>query len=361
MKAAVIEQEELRLALLRGYTILDTAPEESFDEIVTLASEICNVPVALISFVETDRQWFKAKVGLDVDHTPISSSICMHAIASEGYLEIPDLSKDPRTAENPLVTEDEKMRFYAGVLLRDEEGVPVGTLCVLDRKPNALTPLQKRSLEVLSKQVMHQLNLRQALASAEVLRKEVDHRVKNSLQSLAALVRIQARGEKSEEAKAALEAVQGRLAMISTLHEALYLTDAGAVVNIAPFLGRVLSAAQVQMPSGVSVLHDIAPCDVESRAASAIGMIVNEAITNAAKYAFVDRETGSFQLVGAEEDGTYSLTCSDDGQGADALRHSDGTGLGMRIMEASAQQIGGELAVNSDEDGYRITLSWTVS
>tara|TARA_R110002110_G_scaffold208965_6_gene421225 strand:+ start:1772 stop:2863 length:1092 start_codon:yes stop_codon:yes gene_type:complete len=363
MQNPLVEQEEIRLALLRGYSILDTAPEEGFDEIVKLTADICKVPIALVSFVEKERQWFKASQGFDMTETPIQMSICAHAIKSGGYLEIPDTTKDPRTVENPLVTGDDDIRFYAGALLKGKDDVALGTLCVLDRVPREMDETQRHALKTLAKQVVRHLELREALGAAEMLRREIDHRVKNSLQSLEALIRIQTRGVDSSEAKGALEAVQGRLAMVSNLHEALYLSDAGAVVNLRSFLDRVVQTASAQMPSGITVRHDVQGCDLESRGASSVGMIVNEAMANAAKYAFSGRPGGVFQVTGKVVDGDYVLTCADDGNAGQAIEAPivGGTGLGMRIMQAAAQQLGGTLDAETRQDGHVVTLRWPLS
>ena len=359
MKAALIENEEVRLALLRGYNILDTAPEEGFDEITKLAAEICNVPIAMISLVDENRQWFKAKVGIDATGGGVENSICAHAIAGDAYLEIPDTTADPRTCDNTFVTGEESIRFYAGALLEDGNNLPLGTLCVLDQKPKELNDFQRRALQVLANQVMRQIELRKALADAEILRKEVDHRVKNSLQSLEALIRLQVRNEKSPQARSALDAVQGRLATISRLHEALYLTDSGASIDIAAFLAKVIRSTQEQMPDGVTVNVQIEQCNLSSRAASSVGMIVNEAMTNAAKYAFSDRKRGTFTVVGQRSDGFYHLSCTDDGPGLPD-GHGAGSGLGMRILMAAAQQLGGEMHIPDRDTGAEIKVVWPV-
>ncbi|APE42127.1 ATPase [Sulfitobacter alexandrii] len=365
MSDKLIDDEEIRLALLRGYNILDTAPEEGFDDIARLAGAICETPIALVSLVEKERQWFKAVQGLDVGETPIQMSICAHAIQSGDFLEVHDTTKDPRTAENPLVVGDESIRFYAGALLKNEEGVAVGTLCVLDRKPRTLNDMQRKTLKILANQVMRHLELREALGAAEMLRREVDHRVKNSLQSLEALIRIQTRSVKTDEAREALEAVQGRLAMVSNLHEALYLSDAGAMVNLSTFLNRVVQTASGQMPEGIIVRHEVAPCKLESRAASSVGMVVNEAIANASKYAFEGRDKGAFDIVGKVDGDDYVLTCADDGGATDTqtggVQTIVGTGLGMRIMQAAAQQLGGELKAEVGDKGHVVTLRWPLN
>lgn len=359
MKAAAIEQEEMRLALLRGYSLLDTAPEKDFDDIVELVSEICDTPIALVSLVEEDRQWFKASVGTEMPGTPIQQSICAHAIASDEFLEIEDTTKDPRTAQNSLVTGDEAIRFYAGALLRDESGLALGTLCVLDRRPRQLTDIQRKSMRILADQVMRQIELRRALGAAEMLRKEVDHRVKNSLQSLEALIRIQARSADSPDAKNALEAVQSRLAMVSQLHEALYLSDVGAAVNLRPFLEKVLRSASMQMPASIACTTDIEPYDVDSRAASSIGMVVVEAMANTGKYAFDEGQKGTFSVTGRIDGDEYVLTCADDGKGSQG-EAAHGTGMGARIMQAAAQQLDGSVEVLPTPKGHTIEVRWSL-
>jgi two-component sensor histidine kinase len=359
MKATLIEQEEMRLALLRGFNILDTDPEDSFDEITRLAAQICEVPIALISLVDSERQWFKAKVGLDIPGSDIESSICAHAIAGDDYLEINDTKADSRTTDNDFVTGDDSIRFYAGALLEDGKNLPLGTLCVLDQQPRELNEFQRNALRVLAKQVMRQIELRRALADAEILRKEVDHRVKNSLQSLEALIRLQVRTEKSPEARAALDAVQGRLATISRLHEALYQTDTGACIDVSAFLSKVVQSTQEQIPEGVTVNSQIEHCNLSSRSASSVGMIVNEAMTNAAKYAYSDRKRGTFNVTGKCIDGFYHLSCIDDGPGINGGQSSD-SGLGMRILLAAAQQLRGELLMPERDIGCEITVVWPV-
>lgn len=359
MKATLIEQEEVRLALLRGYNILDTAPDDGFDEITRLAAEICNVPIALISLVDEDRQWFKSKVGLEITGSKIENSICAHAIAGDDYLEIGDTSADPRTVDNDFVTGDDSIRFYAGALLEDSRKLPLGTLCVLDQRPRELNEFQRNALQVLARQAMRQIELRKALADAEILRKEVDHRVKNSLQSLESLIRLQIRTEKSPQARDALDAVQGRLATISRLHEALYLTDSGAFVDVSAFLSKVIGSTQEQMPGGVTVSAQIDQCNLSSRSASSVGMFVNEAMTNAAKYAYVGRKRGTFTVTGTRTGGFYHLRCIDDGPGLQA-GETPGTGLGMRILQVAAQQLGGELLTPERDNGCEISVIWPV-
>lgn len=161
--------ERARLAALADYDILDTVAERGFDDIVFLASQICETPVALVSLVGGDRQWFKARIGFEPCETPIGQSVCAHALGRTDLLVIPDLAADSRTKDNTLVTGEPFVRFYAGAPLTTPEGHTLGTLCVIDRipRPDGLTPAQAGALEALAGQVMTQLELRRAVADRD--------------------------------------------------------------------------------------------------------------------------------------------------------------------------------------------------
>ena len=159
--------EESRLAALYSYSILDTLPEKDFDDIVYLVSAICDVPVALISLVDKDRQWFKAHQGFDIDQTAREVSFCAHALGQESLFVVPDATLDERFAANPLVTDGPHIRFYAGAPLVTPEGDALGTLCAIDSKPRTLTNDQQEALMILSRQVMAQLELRRRISEQE--------------------------------------------------------------------------------------------------------------------------------------------------------------------------------------------------
>ncbi len=152
--------ESDRQAALDRYKILDTLPEQVYDDLTQLAADICGTPIALISLVDKERQWFKSRVGVDVSETPRDISFCGHAVAANAILNVPDASLDPRFADNPLVAIDPNIRFYAGVPLITDDGYALGTLCVIDRQPRDLTEQQIRQLEALSRLVISQFELR---------------------------------------------------------------------------------------------------------------------------------------------------------------------------------------------------------
>jgi GAF domain-containing protein len=158
------KNEEERLRALRSYKILDTKPEDRFDELTELAAIICGVPISLMSLIDADRQWFKSKVGLEMQETPRAQAFCTHAIMQPGMFVVPDASKDDRFAQNPLVTGDTHIRFYAGAPLVSSDGHVLGTMCVIDREPRELTEEQLRALRILSRQVVYHMEMRSNLA-----------------------------------------------------------------------------------------------------------------------------------------------------------------------------------------------------
>ena len=160
VKNKTSKDENRRLEKLHEYKILDTFPEAVFDDIVVLASQICETPIALISFVDSDRQWFKAKVGINAEQTPRSVAFCSHAIESGELLEVKNAKADSRFANNPLVTGPQAIHFYAGSPIKTDEGLCLGTVCVIDSKPRSLSDAQKDSLTRLSNQVLRLLELR---------------------------------------------------------------------------------------------------------------------------------------------------------------------------------------------------------
>lgn len=188
------DNEQDRLSALEEYEILDTLPEAAYDDITRIAAQICGTPIALVSLVDRDRQWFKARVGLEARETPRDVAFCAHAILRPDELfVVEDAARDPRFADNPLVTGEPGVRFYAGAPLVTAEGYALGTLCVIDREPRTLSPLQRASLEALARQVVAQLDLRRAVVrlerDAEVLERR-NRQVERSRDELASLCRL---------------------------------------------------------------------------------------------------------------------------------------------------------------------------
>lgn len=236
------ETEDDRLAALMRVDILDTAPERGFDDIVALATQLCGTPVALVSLVDRDRQWFKARRGFEPCETDLDSSVCRHVLGMTGILEIEDLTTDPRTAANPLVTHDPHIRFYAGAPLTTRDGHTLGTLCVIDLlpRPGGLTPAQRGGLMALANQVMIQLDLRKAVAERD---------------EVLALRRADQQVAEAEAARLeVLMATQQAIAVAGTDSRALFRT----IVDAAHGIVNVAESAVVELQDGDELVFDVA-------------------------------------------------------------------------------------------------------
>src|ERR1044071_2111856 len=171
MSAATPKNEAKRLKVLWQYDVLDTVPEELFDDLTDLAAHICEAPIALISLVDEDRQWFKSKIGVTVSETARDISFCAHAITQQGLFIVPDATQDERFKNNPLVTGPQKIRFYAGAPLVTPDGHALGSLCVMDNQPRTLDADQQEALRVLAHHVVSQLELRRHARELAAVRK----------------------------------------------------------------------------------------------------------------------------------------------------------------------------------------------
>ncbi|WP_162408767.1 sensor histidine kinase [Acuticoccus sediminis] len=344
-----------RRKALDQFAILDTPRESEFDEIAELAAAICEAPVALVSFVDSDRQWFKAEVGFGRRETPLDQSICAYALAEDDILEIPDTRLDPRSSFNPLVAGEPHVRFYAGAVLRTAEGVAIGTLCVLDNEVRRLTELQRQTLRVLARQVMRELELRVALRLQDTLRREIDHRVKNQLQSVASFVRLKATRARDMPTRRALEAVSYRVSAAALLHEEMHSLPTGDEIALDRYLDKLGRLVAASGPEGVAVDVAIDPVRVSATQASAVAAIVNEFVTNAFKHGFPDGRPGRITVIGRVRDGVLEVRMADDGVGCDGALESQG--IGMRIMDAAANQIAGELVFDTSGPGVALSLT----
>lgn len=354
-----------RTAALEGYGVLGTPAEPEFDDIATLAARICGTPVALISFVDEDRQWFKARVGTELPGTDLDSSVCRHAVEAREALQIPDTTLDPRTADNPLVTGKMGMRFYAGVPLITSDGLALGTLCVIDTRPRRLGEERMADLGILARQVVAQLEMRRALRAeasalaraeaqaterarlleiAETLRLEIDHRVKNSLQLVSSLLALQGARSRSEEVREALAAARSRVMAISSIHAALNQSSDASRVRLSTYAERLIDELKVSAPAGVEIELDADEFELLTSQASSLAILVNEFVTNSLKYAFPDGREGRVSLAIHLDGDRVRARFSDDGVGqAVTAGRPASEGLGTRIMLAVAQQLGATL------------------
>lgn len=354
VEPALHPAEAERLAALRRYGILDTPREKDFDDIVNVVSAICDTPISVITLVDRGRQWFKAEVGLGISETPLPVSICAHAILQRGLFIVPDTLNDTRFADNPLVAGDPHLRFYAGALLETSEGLPLGTLCVLDYKPRALNANQQELLRVMADQIMRLLETRRLAAAEhaartkaelllrenETLARESDHRVMNSLQLVSAVLGLQSRTA-SEEAKIGLQDAQRRVQAIATVHRQLHLTGSMADIEIGEFLRRLCENLKANAPpevTGITVNAD--ERRLPSEIASAIGLLVAELVANCFKHAFPKGRTGAIAVAFSATQENWTLSVIDNGAGLPSgFDPETGKGVGLRVINSLVRRL----------------------
>ncbi|WP_207461761.1 histidine kinase dimerization/phosphoacceptor domain -containing protein [Azospirillum sp. SYSU D00513] len=358
--------DPIRIAALHRYEILDTPREQAFDELTELVSRVCRAPMAVINFIETRRQWFKAEVGLGVREMPLDLSICRHLLLQPGLTVIPDLRDDPRMRDNPLVSGEPNLRFYAGYLLQTAEGQALGTLCVLDHQPRDLDQDQRFALKALAGQVMGQMELRLALKQKstmlerqDLLVKEVNHRVKNNLQIISSIISLQMHSIEDAQARAALMDTSYRIRSIAALHERLYRADSVSEIDLAVFLQGLVAELQRSAPEGIALSLEAVPVTANMDVAVAVCMIVNELVTNALKYAYDDGVAGSVRiLLRRSAPGRVEVTVRDHGRGLPEdfdLRKS--RSLGMKIVLSMASQLHADLSIRNASPGAEATVT----
>lgn len=375
--------ESRRLSALRSYGILDTPAEAVFDDITRIAAAICGTPISVVNLIDADRQWFKSEIGLGVRETPLETSICAHAILEHDFLEVPNTTTDPRFASNPLVTGDPSLRFYAGALLKTPDGLPLGTVCVLDTVPRELTQQQIDTLQALARQVMAQLELRRMLVEAQALNQHrarvlatTGHDLKGPLR--AALYALsKARAADGADRDARLESAEQDLAYINQKFGDMIAGATGKggaaapelrPTDLAPVLdevGRVWTRAARR--KRIELVVDPSSC-MASTNAGLLETLVGNLLSNAIKYT----PDGGRVTVGcsAVEDGV-EIVVADTGIGMDTTRvddyfaafrqadaSSEGLGIGLWIVRQAADVLGARIDVESTlGEGTRITVS----
>lgn len=228
---ALPPQEAERLRALHQYQILDTLPEEVYDDLTRLAARICGAPIALVSLIDAERQWFKSRLGLDLPESDRAISFCAHSVASGEMLVVPDACQDERFADNPFVLEDPSIRFYAGAPLVTPAGHALGTLCVIDRRPRELSDEQLDMLRILGRQVMNQLELRLHVAERE--------QVERTRSELISMV--------SHELRTPLTSIRGSLGLI----------EGGAVGEVPPQISPLVQVARSNTDRLVRLINDV--------------------------------------------------------------------------------------------------------
>lgn len=353
------ERESARLAALRRYDILDTPPDGSFDHVAQVAARLFDVPIAIISLVDNDRIWFKAKHGIDVEQIDRDPGLCASAILqSEPYL-LTDASRDPRSLANPLVAGDFGLRFYLAAPLRTSDGYNLGTICVIDRKPRAVRQEQIEQLQALADVVIDQMELRlsarnavadlqkaveqkdAALQRSRMLAREIDHRVMNSLQQVSSLLTLQSRSLGDDEATRQLQLAATRVTAVARVHQHIFQSGDEHAPDGVGYLRRLCGDLEDILAAG-SISVEGAEVELPIEKIAPIGLLVNELVTNAYKHGAANVRV-TFEP-DASTPGRYCLRLSDDGDGfpADFDPHKT-TGLGMKVVRMIVRQLEGTL------------------
>jgi two-component sensor histidine kinase len=335
------------MSAVKRYDILDTPPDGTFDRVTALAARRFDVPISIISIVDHDRIWFKSHHGLEVKQIGRDPGLCASAILSEMPHILSNAALDPRSLANPLVAGDFGLRFYAGVPLRTHDGFNLGTLCVIDKEPRPVDQKQIDDLKDLASVVMDQMELRlsarQAIAQAQLMAKEIDHRVTNSLQFISGLLMMQGRTSNSETASH-LQMAANRVAAVAQVHRNFY-TDEAEETSCITFLRRLCAELSGILGTPIDVQGDEGK--VPTTRIQPIGLMLNELLTNAAKHG-AGRINVEYKII----DGIHELSVCDEGQGLPDNFNPDGTaGLGMKVVTTLARQLGGQMNAQANPAG----------
>lgn len=380
------KNEKERLAALRSYSILDSLPEQDYDNIVHIAAQITNMPISLVSLIDKDRQWFKAKKGIATTQTDRDVAFCAHAInRPDDIMIVNDARQDERFEQNALVSGDPPVVFYAGVPLKDNEGHALGTLCVIDTKPNDLSPEQAQSLRALSQQVMRLLELRRktknledTLESLEERNKQLDrfatvaaHDLKSPLNNISGfldLLEDQYADQLDEEARDMIGLIGDSTKNLRSLVDGLLQFSRSEKLLKKDAETFDVGPLEKQMQD----LHARGKKDVElSFSGSAesikankvvVELILRNLISNAIKYN--DKPIAEIQVTIDEDEEKYHFQVKDNGPGiapeyherifelfetvSDADRYGHrGTGMGLATVKKLLHKLGGSIKVTS--------------
>ncbi|MFT5311802.1 MAG: signal transduction histidine kinase/ActR/RegA family two-component response regulator [Paraglaciecola sp.] len=377
--------EQARLKALYAYDVLDTEAEKVYDDLTLLASQICGTPIALISLVDPDRQWFKSAVGIDAKETSRDMAFCAHTIHQRDIFEVPDTLMDERFVDNPLVTSEPNIRFYAGTQLVTPEGYAIGTLCAIDDKPNNLSAQQRNSLEVLGRSVISQLELRKKIKELKAASQHkteflstMSHELRTPLNAMISFSRLMQDEVKYLEVTAKFNKYLNHLD-----YSGKRLLD---VINSVLDLSKIeegkmqLDIVRVHCPSFFQKIVDMLMVSADEKDLSLslsvepsvpehldfdetkLGQILLNLISNAIKFSPKGTQVDVNIFATNKE---LSLVVKDQGVGisqADQLKlfnkfqqvgkekSSKGTGLGLSITKGLVQLMDGEIKLSSAQD-----------
>jgi signal transduction histidine kinase len=379
------KNEEERIKSLESYFIMDTLPEEDFDNLALLAAEICGTPISLVTFIHKERQWFKSRFGIDSNEIDRDYTFCGHAInISNDIFIVPDSREDIRFYDNPAVTGELNVIFYAGVPLITEKGLPIGTLCVVDQKPRELTQNQIRSLKALSHQTMKLLDLRlksmeleKAMVKLEKKNHELErfaniaaHDLKSPLANVSGLTDLFLENYKTkidEEGHEIIHLIKSSSDKLKAMIDGLLeysktdniVKDNKTEVNLEVLKNEISSLFVFKNNCSITLKTNV---DSVKTNKTAIEQILINLIANAIKYN--DKEIATIEIEVVEEEEVYKVSVNDNGSGIVKEDHErifqifeivttqdrfgqKGNGIGLATVKKIVEDLGGSIYVES--------------
>lgn len=391
-------QESERIESLRSYLVLDTEAEEEIDSLTQLASDICETPISLVSLIDTDRQWFKSKVGLSVSETNRDLAFCAHAINEIGeFFIVNDATADPRFFDNPLVTDAPNVIFYAGAVLKSDQDLPLGTLCVIDNSPRTLTDNQINSLKTIAKQIMNLLNYKKSLRIQDELRVQLLQK-NQDLEKFATIA--------AHDLKSPLTNILSAANLLSELYASQLDTDGNHIIDSIAMSGQRLkllidgllefskiddisqlkkstvdlSKTTTELSTLISNKNNL-HISLNSQLASIetypilLDQILINLFSNSLKYS--DKEISEIELTVTQNPSHYLFKVKDNGPGIPKKYHdtifdlfqtgytrdrfgNKGSGIGLASVKKIIEKHGGEIHVESEE-GHGAEFHFSIS
>jgi signal transduction histidine kinase len=397
-KPSFHKYESERIESLKSYLVLDSESEEEIDSLTQLASEICETPISLVSLVDIDRQWFKSKVGLDVSETSRDLAFCAHAInESEDLFIVEDARTDKRFFDNPLVLNEPLVIFYAGVILRSDQELPLGTLCVIDHTPRKLSDKQIRTLKTISKQIMNLLNYKKSIRIQEELKFQLSQKNKE-LETFATIA--------AHDLKSPLTNIMSAANIFSQIYSSQIDDQGNIIINSIEQSGQrlrllidgllqfskiddlsLLTKSEVNLNETITVLtklignKDNLIISLNSNLQSIhtypilLDQILINLFTNSLKYS--DKKIAQIEFFVSENTSHYLFIVKDNGPGIDKKHHGDifnlfktaaskdqfgnkGNGIGLATVKKITGKLGGEIYVES-ELGHGTEFHFSIS
>ncbi len=394
---AIPKNEKDRLKALGSYQILDTLSEKDYNDITALASEICDTPISLVTLIDKDRQWFKSSHGIEVSETPRDISFCAHAINTPNRLfEVENTKEDKRFYDNPLVTGETNVGFYAGVPLVNSNGFALGTLCVIDNKPKKLNEKQKEALDILAKQTMNLLELRKRNKEYRATNKKLQtkkeeiekfayhaaHDLKSPLNNIEGFIDLLQNGNASslndqqikilEIIKSSAQQLKVLITDLLELSKVDKLTEMKKTeISFKSFILNVVNLLEGSKDCNVNIDAEV---DTITANEPALKAVFHNLISNSIKYS--DKEKTKISITLKETKENLNFTFKDNGPGIEKKYISEvfepfkvfsstdkfgnrGTGLGLTNVKKVITNLGGSITFES-EKGKGVAFSFSI-